>query len=203
MFFLQSCAYAIYDDKRLLDTMTQDEALAKSIKAELMKKDFLGSFSISVYSFYKHVFLVGQIPANLQSKALRIAQSKNPISVTTHWFTFRKAQDSDFLLKSKLRAVLISTKGLSSTRVETEINAGRVVLLGVVESEAERKLAARAARRVEGIIDVTNFLMLPLNAKTLQKEPQLEEPSPMEMPEQEARTPVKNEPATTFEEREL
>ncbi|MBQ7738988.1 MAG: BON domain-containing protein [Desulfovibrionaceae bacterium] len=166
LFFLHGCsAYSIYDDKRLLDTMTNDKALATSIKTALVKKNFSGGLAISVYCYYRHVFLIGQIPPHLQDVALHIAQSKNPRSVTTHWFDKATAADSDFILASRLRAALIGTKGLSSTRIDTEVNAGRVVLLGVVESEAERKLALRTARHIDGVVKLTSYLLIPPKAE--------------------------------------
>ncbi|MBQ7584964.1 MAG: BON domain-containing protein [Desulfovibrionaceae bacterium] len=169
LMLLQGCAYSafgVYDDKRLLDTMSSDNALASSIKSALIKKNFSKGLAISVYCYYKHVFLVGQIPAHLQKTALIVAQSKNPRSVTTHWFTEATAADSDFLLGTRLRTALIGAKGLSSTRVDTEINAGRVVLLGVVENEAERKIAIRTARQLDGVVKVTSYLMLPPSVHT-------------------------------------
>jgi osmotically-inducible protein OsmY len=69
--------------------------------------------------------------------------------------------DSDIEIAAKLRKELINTKGLSSTRVDTEVNAGRVVLLGVVASDEEKRLAVQAAHKVEGIRAVTSYLMLP------------------------------------------
>ena len=165
LFLLNGCsAYGIYDDKRLLDTMTNDKTLATSVKTALVKKNFSGGLAISVYSYYSHVFLVGEIPPHLQDVAIHIAQSKNPRSVTAHWFTKATAADSDFILSSRLRAALIGARGLSSTRIDTEVNAGRIVLLGVVENEAERKLAIRTARHVDGAVKITSYLLLPPKA---------------------------------------
>ncbi|MBQ7618282.1 MAG: BON domain-containing protein [Desulfovibrio sp.] len=90
-----------------------------------------------------------------------MAKSRYPNSVTPHWFTPSKAADSDFVLSGRLRMALIGTKELSSTRVDTEVNAGRVVLLGVVGTEAERKKAIRTARKLDGVVNVTSYLMLP------------------------------------------
>ena len=65
-------------------------------------------------------------------------------------------------MSASLRTDLISTRGLASTRIDTEVNAGRVVLLGVVKDEEEKKLAIRKARMVKGVTEVTSYLMLPL-----------------------------------------
>ncbi|MCR4666982.1 MAG: BON domain-containing protein [Desulfovibrio sp.] len=160
-FLINGCAYGIIDDKRLIDTMSSDKSLATSIKTALMNANLSEGFSVSVYSYYQHVFLVGQVPSFHRDKVVAIAESKKPRSVTPHWFSKKKSSESDFMLSSKLRAALISAKGLSSTRVDTEVNAGRVVLLGVVGTEEEKKIAIRTARGVEGVREVTSYLMLP------------------------------------------
>lgn len=170
----QGCAYGgygLYDDQRLMDTITDDKALATSIKTALMKADFTGGWAVSVYCFYGNVFLVGEVPKNMQAKAVSIARSYKPHSVTPHWFTPAKSDTGNLSLAASLRADLIGTKGLSSTRIDTEVNAGRVVLLGVVKDEAEKQLAIRVARRVKGVTSVTSYLMLPQKAATPQNSP--------------------------------
>lgn len=158
---LHGCAYGIYDDKRLLNTMADDKAMSTSIKAALMKEDFGNSFSVSVYCFYGNVFLIGDAPLKAQARAVAIAKSFHPVSITPHWFSRAKGDRSDIALATELRAALIGTKGLSSTRIDTEVNGDRVVLLGVVHDEAEKKLAITTARKVKGVKSVTSYLMLP------------------------------------------
>ena len=168
---VQGCAYGgygLYDDQRLMDTITDDKAMATSIKTALMKADFTGGWAVSVYCFYGNVFLVGEVPKNMQAKAVSIARSYKPRSVTPHWFTAAKSETGNVALAASLRADLIGTKGLSSTRIDTEVNAGRVVLLGVVEDDAEKQLAIRVARGVKGVTSVTSYLMLPQKPATPQ-----------------------------------
>lgn len=159
----QGCAYSaygLYDDKRLMDTITSDKAMATSIKAALMKEHFGSAFSVSVYCFYDNVFLVGEASKEVQAKALQIARSFKPRSVTPHWFTPAESDRSNIALAADLRTSLIGAKGLSSTRIETEVNAGRVVLLGVVQNDEEKSLAIRIARGIKGVRSVTSYLML-------------------------------------------
>ncbi len=77
-------------------------------------------------------------------------------------------------MATDLRTALIGAKDLSSTRIDTEVNAGRVVLLGVVKDNAEKQQAIRIARKVPGVVSVTSYLMLP------QKPSQMEKPQPIE-----------------------
>lgn len=158
---LEGCAYGLYDDQRLLDTITNDKSMAANIKTALIKENFSEGLAISVYCFYGNVFLIGEIPQKLEGKALAIAHSFDPRSVTPHWFSKAKADRSNLAIASDLRANLIGTKGLSSTRIETEVNAGRVVLLGIVKDEAEKLLAIKVARKIPGVTSVTSYLMLP------------------------------------------
>ncbi len=161
-FAIQGCAYGIYEDKRLLDTQAQDTALATDIKAELIKSKLSNVRDISVYSFYRNVFLVGEASPAMQAKAIAIARSFKPRSLTPHWFQPGKGDErSNLFLAADLRAALIGTRGLSSTRIDTDVNAGRVVLLGVVHDDQEKQLAISTARKVKGVISVTSYLMLP------------------------------------------
>ena len=165
--FAQGCAYGaygIYDDQRLMDTIADDKAMATSIKAALMKEHFGSAFSVSVYCFYDNVFIVGEAPRDVRAKALKIARSFKPRSVTPHWFEASRSDRTDLGLAADLRASLIGARGLSSTRIDTEVNAGRVVLLGVVQNEEEKQLAIRIARSVKGVSSVTSYLMLPQKA---------------------------------------
>ena len=158
---LNGCAWGLYEDKRLMDTISDDKALATSIKAALMKESFFDGCSVAVYSYYRKVYLVGRAPAAMRQRIISIAQSKKPRSVTPHWFEEAKGKGSDMMIATKLRSALIGAKGLSSTRIDTEVYEGRVVLLGVVGSHAEKALAEKTARGVEGVVSVTSYLMLP------------------------------------------
>lgn len=158
-------AYGLYDDQRLMDTITDDKALATSIKTALMDADLSDGWAIAVYSYYSNVFLVGEVPVDMRDKAVSIARRYRPRSLTTHWFSPRKSDESDFSLATSLRADLIGAKGLSSTRIDTEVNAGRVVLLGVVQDEKEKEIAIHTARKVKGVTKVTSYLMQPQRVK--------------------------------------
>lgn len=161
---LNGCAYSaygLYDDQRLMDTIADDKALATNIKTALMNEHFSDGWAIAVYCYYGNVFLVGEVPRNMQGKALAIARRYKPRSVTPHWFSPAKSDTGNLSLATALRADLIGAKGLSSTRIDTEVNAGRIVLLGVVRDNAEKELAIRTARNVKGVTSVTSYLMLP------------------------------------------
>lgn len=158
-------AYGVYDDKRLSGTIAEDKAIATGIKTDLLNHKFGDGWNISVYCYYGHVFLVGEVPADARNEAITIARRDPRVrSVRAHWFEPASSESSDLMLAAKLRTELISTSHLSSTRIDTSVNSGRVVLLGVVANEQERRLAVQTARRVNGVVRVYNYLMLPEEA---------------------------------------
>ncbi len=161
---LQGCAiYSTATDKRLTGTMSDDTAISTAIKKNLMGESMSAGWDISVYCYYGHVFLVGECPQNMRAKAVEIArQRKDVMSVTPHWFTPRAGGDSDTVLTGKVWAALINAKDVNSTRINIQVNANRVVLLGVANDTGERKRAVRTAREVENVNTVTSYIMLPM-----------------------------------------
>ena len=163
-FLLQGCAlYGGATDQRLSGTMTDDKTLTTAIKTKLMADDVSSGWNISVYSFYGHVFLVGTCPKNLRSKAVTIAKKdKRVLSLTTHWFEPVAGGENNFILATSIRSALIGADGLNNTHFETEVDAGRVVLLGVARDAKERKAAVQTVRNVKGVNTVTSYIMLPM-----------------------------------------
>ena len=158
-------AYGVYDDQRLSGTIAEDKSIATGIKTDLLNHKFGDGWNIDVYCYYGHVFLVGEVPVEARNDALTIARRDTRVrSVRAHWFEPATSETSDLMLATKLRTELIGTSNLSSTRIDTEVNSGRVVLLGVVANEQERELAVQTARRVNGVVQVYNYLMLPEEA---------------------------------------
>lgn len=161
-YMLYGCSiYGVYDDKRLIDTQANDKLMASAIKTKLLQADFGSAFSVSVYCFYDNVFLVGEAPYNIRAQAIEIARSEKPKTITPHWFAKKTDNRSDLMLAAEIRASLISTKGLSSTRIEAEVNNGRVVLLGVVHDDYEKQLAIHTVKSIQGVDSITSYLLLP------------------------------------------
>ncbi|SRR5574344_825145 len=157
-----SATYGVYDDKRMVGTVTSDKAIATDVKTTIMNQSFSEGWEISVFCYYGKVFLVGEVPPDMHAKAEELAKKcKGVRSVKSHWFTPKTGENSDLALATRLRTNLISTSGLSSTRIDTKVNSNRVVLLGVVNDAREKALAEKVARMTEGVRQVTNYLMLP------------------------------------------
>ena len=95
---LNGCAYGLYEDQRLMDTIVDDKAMSGAIKSDLLRENFTEGWSVAVYCYYKNVFLVGEVPENMQSRVLEIARRRRPHSVTPHWFAPAKSKVSELSL---------------------------------------------------------------------------------------------------------
>ncbi|MDR1856837.1 MAG: BON domain-containing protein [Desulfovibrio sp.] len=160
---MQGCAYGIYEDKRLFDTISADSTMATKIKTSILTDSLSAGLSVSVYCYFGKVFIVGDVPLEKRDKVEEIAWRAKPASVTCHWFDPVEGPGggSNVAVSLALRSAFISAKGLSSTRIDTEVNDGRVVLLGVVEDEREERIAIGAAEKVKGVTLVTSYLFTP------------------------------------------
>ena len=66
--------YGVYDDQRLGGTISDDKEISLGVKSDLMDANLSQGWGIKVYCYYGHVFLVGEAPEKMRSKAIRIAR---------------------------------------------------------------------------------------------------------------------------------
>jgi len=134
--------------------------LRSKVGDALRAQGFTGINELTVHAYFGKVFLTGEVPEHQRAKAVQIAQGvRGAEHVTPHWFTALKADtENDTAIKLRLEKNLVSTDGVTSSRIDYVVNNGRVVLLGVVESEAERAAAIKAARHTYGVRTVTSYL---------------------------------------------
>ena len=176
---LTACAtpYGVYADKRPIEVLKDDAMLRSKVGDALKAQGFTGVNELTVHAYFGRVFLTGEVPENQRSRAVQAAQSvQGTSSVTTHWFTSLKADgEGDTAIKLRLEKNLVNADGVTSSRVDYVVNSGRVVLLGVVESEAERSLAIKAARGTYGVRTVTSYLFMRNMAPAPLQAPQTEQ----------------------------
>lgn len=66
----------------------------------------------------------------------------------------------DKVIASKVKTELISNEETKARDINVEVYQGVVQLSGFVETERDKKLAGDVARRVEGVVDVKNDLIV-------------------------------------------
>ena len=157
---------AIYDsarDERSVGDQASDKKISLAIKGDLADRDGKMALKVHVYCFLGHVYLVGAID-DVAFRAFAVKTAKNTEDVKRVTKYFVKETDTttdDLALAAKVRTALISEGDLSSTQVETEVMNGEVVMVGMVRSKADEKLAIKVAKGVDGVRKVTSFLIPP------------------------------------------
>jgi osmotically-inducible protein OsmY len=66
----------------------------------------------------------------------------------------------DKVIASKVKTELIANEETKARNIEVEVYQGVVQLSGFVETESSKKMAGDIARRVEGVVDVKNDLII-------------------------------------------
>jgi len=70
------------------------------------------------------------------------------------------ADVEDSVITAKVKAALLRAPELRSRDVEVDTDHGRVMLTGVVRTQAEREHALKAAAAVDGVMDVKDALVV-------------------------------------------
>lgn len=157
---------AIYEsarDERSVGDQTIDKQISLTIKGNLADRDGNKALQVHVYCFLRHVYLVGAInDKKFRAFAIKTAKSTKDVRKVTNYFVKESDTTADDLeIAASVRAALIAEGDLSATQIETEVMNGEVVMLGMVRSKADAKLAIKIAKGVEHVRKVTSFLIPP------------------------------------------
>ena len=157
---------AIYEsarDERSVGDQAADKNISLTIKGNLADRDGKLALKVHVYCFLRQVYLVGALDnAAFRAFAVMTAEGVDGVKGVTPYFVKETDTTTDDLaLAAKVRAALIAEGDLSSTQVETEVMNGEVVMVGMVRTKADERLAIKVAKGVEGVRKVTSFLIPP------------------------------------------
>jgi len=142
-----------------------DDHLLKTALREALLAQGLG-VSVTPHVYMGHAYLVGFVDGEAQrQQMIEAARSVAGVRSLDTYLPERPAGGSskpdDVVLKAEVKGALALDRDQPVTRIDLEVLAGHVGVLGVVSSpEALRAVAADTAR-VSGVSGVTNFLLLP------------------------------------------
>jgi hyperosmotically inducible protein len=146
-------------------TQAEDKRLAMHIRESILTTDASQVLAITPHAYMGHVYLTGFIANQAQADdvVVRVRALEGVRSVDT--YLLPKPSDrsiaNDETIKAKVKAQLGLSPGEVATRVDLEVLAGHVVLLGVVSSPQAIDEAGQLAAHTGGVTGVTNFLLLP------------------------------------------
>jgi hyperosmotically inducible protein len=153
-----------------VQAQANDKRLSLQVREAIAATDAGAVVHVSPHVYMDRVFLVGFVDSQDQRSRLEAAargvegvrdvDGYLPVRSqdTGSWST---ATMNDAELKAELTAALAADMRTAKLRVETEVVAGQIVLLGVVGSDSERDAAKRVAEGIVSPDHVTSFLLLP------------------------------------------
>lgn len=100
------------------------------------------------------------IQATLVSMALILVGQTMAIAATPASSETTGQYVSSSAITTKVKAALLNTPGLSSTKINVKTHKGVVSLSGTVDTKAESQLAEQTAAQVSGVQGVQNNLMV-------------------------------------------
>ncbi|MEW5772216.1 MAG: BON domain-containing protein [Thermodesulfobacteriota bacterium] len=162
---LPGCAiYKTAVDERSVGTIVRDETISATLQARFLEDKTVSYLNISPLSYEGHVYLVGEYASNAErDRAVALARETDGVREVTTFLLPRKIGDAcgttDNLEKrAMVTKALIEDQDIWSTNVNVEVVQCRVVLLGIVGSQAEIARAVAHAKSVPGVREVKSFL---------------------------------------------
>lgn len=157
---------AVYEsarDERSIGQQADDKRISLGIKADLADRDGKMALKVHVYCFVGQVYLIGAIDdVPFRNFAVKTAKGYDGVRrVKTHFVRETDTTKADLEVAAKVRANLIAEGDLSATQIETEVMNGEVVMVGMVRSKADAKLAVKVAKGTTGVRKVTSYLIPP------------------------------------------
>src|SRR5690242_348635 len=142
----------------------EDRSLKMHLRETIAASDARTLVDVTPYAYMGHAYLVGFVadPRDADDLVARVRAIPDVRSVDAYLPTKPRDRSvaGDVEVKSKLKAALAADPRQAVTRVEIEVLAGHVVLLGVVASSDAVADAGRLASGVGGVTGVTNFLLV-------------------------------------------
>jgi len=143
----------------------QDHQLKARIRETIFTTNSGLALAVTPYAYMGHAFLVGFVGSADEADALmRAVRAIDGVRTLETYLPMRPAERStagDLELKAQVKGTLALEPGEVVTRIEIEVLAGHVVLLGVVRSSDAVTAAGTSVGRISGVTGVTNFLLVP------------------------------------------
>lgn len=153
---------AVTVDRRTTGAQMADEIMEKRINFEISDRIKEG-MHLTVTCYNRSVLLTGEV-SSAKDKALAQAIAQNSLEVSRVYNELAIQSPSsmgqrwsDTMLANKVRAQLISTKGVSLNQLKVIVDRDIVYLMGMV-SLKEAQIATDIASRVAGVKTVVNVL---------------------------------------------
>ena len=158
-----SATYGVATDERSMSTQVADTQVEALVRAGLLASPVKGTGSLDVFCRKGVAVLAGAVPrdSSAGAEAVKIARETTGVRrVRTYFVSGHASPMSDFGIKMKIKAALVTDPGVVASRVDIGVYSGHVVLVGVAASRAQREKFIEDARSVGGVVAVRSYIQL-------------------------------------------
>ena len=150
-------------DVRTKAEVTADTEISAGASKRLMDDKQAEWAGVAVLVFAQHVVLAGQVKTEAVKKRVEelVRREKNIRSLTNDILVGNAGSFTrDTALEAQINASLTSTQGISSVNMRWSSTGGRVVVMGVAQSQQEANLALQKIRGTSGVKSVVSRLRI-------------------------------------------
>ena len=153
-------------DPRSLGTQIDDSIMQQNLRAKLLSADKSYIISVKTKILDGRIFLTGKV-SSVEDKLkitklaweIKGARSvKNDLRIKEE-FNFKRSA-KDLLLKSQLRAALISNKKVKSVNYNIDSYKKKIYIYGIAQNDTERDEVTREAKEILDVEDVITSIFL-------------------------------------------
>ncbi len=157
--------YVVALDERSSWTQARDKQIELAIEKSFHDDPIISNLRIAVYCYESNVYLVGEYEtAEEAMKAIAIANRTDGVKSVTPYLLVKGGTAScgwgdDVFIHAKVKTKFITDEVIKSTTVGIKVVQCRVVLLGILGTDAEVSRAIGLAQEVKGVIEVKSYLI--------------------------------------------
>jgi osmotically-inducible protein OsmY len=155
--------YEIATDERSVERQHLDTEIELTVKTRFLESPVKGTGWIEVFCRQGVVVLTGVVEPGSPAgpEAVAIARRMPGVKrVETFFVPSRPSLVSDYTIKLKLGARVVSDWDLRFSQVSSCVLAGHVVLVGVVDREEKATKIVAHARATSGVVGVKSFIQV-------------------------------------------
>ncbi|MEO8602581.1 MAG: BON domain-containing protein [bacterium] len=158
-----SQTYNVATDERSLSTQASDAKMEADIGASLLASPTPGTDSITTYVRQGVVVLAGVVPRGSSAgrAAVDIARAEPGVRrVETFFVASEPSKAGDIELEAKVKEVLVADPNVVAGRVDINVFAGHVILVGVVSDDQQAQRFVDDAYSVQGVASVRSYIQV-------------------------------------------
>lgn len=149
-----------------------DRSVRASVRTRLFYHKHLKGLALAVHVENNVTTLTGVVPsAELKRRVGEIAYETRGVDLVVNEILVRPKADlsgrdkmsrafSDEWVEKRVESNILMTRGLSIRKVSVEVDDGRCILTGIVDSGEQKSLAGRIAADIQGVESVENAILV-------------------------------------------